>query len=134
MLDTNAPGMDEETFEAFLDQLRRYVRDRLIPAEPEVIAANRVPDDILAEMREMGLFALTTPEEFGGANLSTGQYIRTVRELGKPAPAYRAAMSINTGMFTTALKKGGTPDQQAHWLARSANGDVACFGLTEPDS
>ncbi|MET0371620.1 MAG: acyl-CoA dehydrogenase family protein [Sphingobium sp.] len=134
MLETSAPGMDEETFEAFLDQLRRYVRDRLIPAEPEVIAANRVPDDILAEMREMGLFALTTPEEFGGANLSTSQYIRTVRELGKPAPAYRAAMSINTGMFTTALKKGGTPEQQAEWLVRSANGEVACFGLTEPDS
>jgi len=128
------PGMDEETFEAFLDQLRRYVRDRLIPAEDQVFEHNRVPDPILTEMRDLGLFALTTPEEFGGANMSLRQYIRTVRELGKPAPAYRAAMSINTGMFTTALKKGGTPEQQAEWLTRSANGEIACFGLTEPDS
>ena len=127
-------GMDAETFEAILNQLGRFIRERLIPAEKEVIEANRVPDAILAEMRDMGLFALTTPEEFGGAGMSISQYIRIIRELGKPAPAFRAAMSINTGMFTTALRKGGTPDQQAEWLARSANGEVACFGLTEPDS
>ncbi|MEO5598468.1 MAG: acyl-CoA dehydrogenase family protein [Novosphingobium sp.] len=127
-------GMDADTFEAFLNQLGRFIRERLIPAEKEVIEANRVPDAILAEMRDMGLFALTTPEEFGGAGMSISQYIRIIRELGKPAPAFRAAMAINTGMFTTALRKGGTPDQQAEWLARSANGEVACFGLTEPDS
>ncbi|MDO7842092.1 acyl-CoA dehydrogenase family protein [Sphingomonas immobilis] len=134
MPDTPADAMDEETFEAFLDQLRRYVRERLIPAEPQVIADNRVPDEILAEMRDMGLFALTTPAEHGGAGLGISQYIRTIRELGKPAPAFRAVMSINTGMFTTALKKGGTAEQQAEWMARSANGEIACFGLTEPDS
>jgi len=127
-------GMDAETFEAFLDQLRRFIRERLLPAEPEVIESNRVPDSILAEMRDMGLFALTTPEELGGADMSISQYIRTVRELGKPSPAFRAAMSINTGMFTTALKKGGTAEQKAEWLTRSASGEVACFGLTEPDS
>ncbi|MET0250048.1 MAG: acyl-CoA dehydrogenase family protein [Sphingobium sp.] len=129
-----ASGMDAETFEAFLDQLRRFVRDRLIPAEPEVIEKNRVPDEIIAEMRDFGLFALTTPEELGGAAMSISQYIRTVRELGKPSPAFRATMSINTGMFATALKKGGTAEQQAEWLGRSAEGQIACFGLTEPDS
>lgn len=127
-------GMDTDSFEAFLDQLRRYVRDRLIPAEAQVFEQNRVPEHILAEMRDMGLFALTTPEQYGGANLSISQYIRTIRELGKPAPAFRATMSINTGMFTTALKQGGTPHQQAEWMTRSANGEIACFGLTEPDS
>ena len=121
-------------FEAFLDQLRRFVRERLIPAEPEVIEADRVPDRLLAEMRELGLFGLTTPEELGGAGMSLSQYIRTVRELARAAPAFRSAMSINTGMFTTALKKGGTPRQQAEWLTRAASGEIACFGLTEPDS
>jgi len=130
------PGtsMDEETFEAFLDQLRRFIRERLIPAEPEVIEANRVPQWLLDEMRDMGLFGLTTPEELGGAGLSVSQYIRVIRELGWPAPAYRATLSINTGMFSTALTKGGTPEQQREWLTRAAAGEIACFGLTEPDS
>jgi acyl-CoA dehydrogenase len=127
-------GMDDETFEGFLDQLRRFIRNRLIPAEAEVIESDRVPDPILAEMCDMGLFALTTPQEMGGADMSVSQYIRTVRELGKPAPAFRAALSINTGMFTTALKKGGTPEQQVEWMTRSAAGEIACFALTEPDS
>jgi acyl-CoA dehydrogenase len=130
------PGtsMDEETFEAFLDQVRRFIRERLIPAEPDVIEANRVPEWLLDEMRDMGLFALTTPEELGGAGLSVSQYIRVIRELGWPAPAYRATLSINTGMFSTALTKGGTPEQQREWLTRAAAGEIACFGLTEPDS
>jgi len=126
--------MDEETFSAFLDQLRRYVAERLIPAEAEVLELDRVPDSILGEMRDMGLFGLTTPEEFGGSDLSLSQYIRVIRELSKASPAYRTILSINTGMFTTAIKKGGTPEQKAHWLPRSAQGEIACFGLTEPDS
>jgi len=127
-------GMDAESFEAFIDQLRRYVAERLIPAEAETFAADGVPQAIRDEMRDMGLFGLTVPEEHGGANLSVSQYIRTIRELAKAAPAFRSLISINTGMFATALKKGGTAAQQAEWLGRSCAGDIACFGLTEPDS
>ena len=61
------PGMDPDTFEQFIDQLQRYVRERLIPAEAEVIERNEVPPEIIAEMRDMGLFGLTMPEEYGGA-------------------------------------------------------------------
>ncbi len=56
------PGMDPEIFDQFIEQLRRYVRERLIPAEEDVIAQDRIPDDILAEMRDMGLFGITIPK------------------------------------------------------------------------
>ncbi|MBD3728229.1 MAG: acyl-CoA dehydrogenase family protein [Sphingomonadales bacterium] len=134
MSETAAPGMDQDVFEAFLDQLTRYVNERLVPAEEDTIEHDRVPPEILAEMRDMGLFGLTTPEEFGGSDLSASQYIATIRVLSRAAPAFRSIMSINTGMFTTALKKGGTREQQAEWLGRSVAGEIACFGLTEPDS
>ena len=67
------PGMDPEVFEQFIEQLRRYVRERLIPAEEQVIAEDRIPDDILAEMRGLGLFGITIPEEFGGAGMNISQ-------------------------------------------------------------
>ena len=57
-------GMDPEIFEQFIDQLERYVRERLLPAEKEVIETDRIPDDIVKEMKEMGLFGLTVPEEY----------------------------------------------------------------------
>jgi acyl-CoA dehydrogenase len=128
------PGMDAETFEAFSVQLHRYVRERLIPAEKQVIEADRIPDDILSEMREMGLFGLTIPEEFGGAGMKLSQYIETIRQLSYAMPAYRSIISINIGMTCSALVKSGTAEQRAYWLPRLAAGEIASFGLTEPGS
>ncbi len=127
-------GMDPETFEQFIDQLDRYVRTRLIPAERETIEADAVPPAIVAEMREMGLFGLTVPEDYGGAGLNTSQYARVVRSMAYAAPAFRSIFSINVGMFNSAIKNGGTEAQKAEWWPRIAAGEIACFGLTEPGS
>ncbi len=131
---TPAAGMDAGSFEQFLEQLQRYVRERLVPAEREVIAADAVPQAIRDELREMGLFALSTPEEFGGAGMNAAQYVRTIHCISYAMPAYRAAISINTGMVCSAFKNGGTAEQKAEWLPRLANGEIACFALTEPGS
>ncbi|SCW47057.1 acyl-CoA dehydrogenase [Sphingobium faniae] len=126
------PGMDAETFEQFIDQLQRYVRERLIPAEREIIEADEIPADIVQEMRDMGLFGLTVPEEFGGSGLSISQYARTVHTLSYAMPAFRSLVSINIGMFCSAIKNGGTDAQKAEWLPRIAAGEITSFGLTEP--
>jgi acyl-CoA dehydrogenase len=128
------PGMDAEVYEAFMDQLHRFVRERLIPAEDEVDKLNRVPDDILAEMRAMGLFGVTMPEEYGGAGMNVSQYIGFVKAMSYAAPAFRSIMSINVGMVNSAISGFGTEQQKQYWLPRLAGGEVAAFGLTEPDS
>lgn len=127
-------GMDADSFEQFIEQLDRYVRERLIPAERETIEADAVPPAILAEMREMGLFGLTVPEEYGGAGLNTSQYARVVHSMAYAAPAFRSIFSINVGMFNSAIKNGATEAQKAEWWPRIAAGEIACFGLTEPGS
>ena len=127
-------GMDADVFGQFIEQLHRYVRERLIPAEKGIIETDLIPDEILAEMREMGLFGLTIPEEFGGAGMNISQYVRTIRELSYAMPCFRSITSINIGMVCSALKNGGTVEQQAQWLPRLAAGDIASFGLTEPGS
>ncbi|GAA4048543.1 acyl-CoA dehydrogenase family protein [Parerythrobacter jejuensis] len=129
-----ATGMDPETFEQFIEQLDRYVRERLIPAEKDVIANDKIPDEIVTEMKEMGLFGLTVPEEYGGAGLNTSQYARVVNTMAYAAPAYRSIFSINVGMFNSAIKNGATDAQKAEWWPRIAAGEIACFGLTEPGS
>ncbi|MEO1220071.1 MAG: acyl-CoA dehydrogenase family protein [Pseudomonadota bacterium] len=128
------PGMDEESFEQFAEQLTRYVRERLIPAEGQVIEEDAVPAEIIDEMREMGLFGLTVPEKYGGAGLNMSQYARTVNIMAYAAPAYRSIFSINVGMFASALKNGATEEQRAEWFPKLAEGKIACFGLTEPGS
>jgi acyl-CoA dehydrogenase len=127
-------GMDADVFDQFIEQLRRYVRERLIPAEKQILETDLIPDEILDEMRDMGLFGLTMPEEFGGAGMNISQYTRTIRELSYAMPCYRSITSINIGMVCSALKNGGTAEQKAEWLPRLAAGEIASFGLTEPGS
>ncbi|NMW32451.1 acyl-CoA dehydrogenase [Altererythrobacter sp. RZ02] len=127
-------GMDPEIFSQFIDQLQRYVRERLIPAEDDVIANDAIPDELVNEMREMGLFGLTMPEEYGGSGMNIPQYVETIRVLSYALPAYRSITSINLGMVCSALKNSGTEEQKSEWLPRLAAGEIACFGLTEPGS
>ena len=128
------PGMDQDTFEQFHEQLERYVRERLIPAEKDMIEHDKVPEDILSEMKEMGLFGLTVPEDFGGAGLNITQYAKVVQTMAYAAPAFRSIFSINVGMFNSAIKNGGTDAQKAEWWPKNAESAIACFGLTEPGS
>ena len=128
-------GMDAELFDQFIDQLDRYVRERLIPAEREVDRGRRrFPTAIVQEMRDMGLFGLTMPEEYGGAGMNISQYARVVDTMAYAVPAFRSIISINVGMVNSAIKNGGTEAQKAEWLPRLAAGEIACFGLTEPGS
>ncbi|CCA93895.1 acyl-CoA dehydrogenase family protein [Novosphingobium sp. PP1Y] len=130
----NNPGMDVEDFQQFIEQLQRFVRERLVPAEQQVIEADALPQDIVQDMRDMGLFGLTIPEEFGGAGMNISQYARTVHALSYAMPAFRSIVSMNIGMVCSALKNGGTETQKAEWLPRLAAGEIAAFGLTEPGS
>lgn len=127
-------GMDADIYEAFMEQLDRYVRERLIPAEGQLEELGRVPDDILAEMREMGLFGVTMPPEHGGAGMNISQYVGFIKAIAYASPAYRSIISINIGMVCKSIVGFGTDQQKQYWLPRLAEGHIAAFGLTEPDS
>ncbi len=129
-----AEAMSADTFAQFLDTVRRFVRERLAPAEKEVVANDAIPAELLAQMREMGLFGLTVPTSHGGLGLSIGETVETIMELSWAAPAFRSTVSINTGIGSLAIASEGTPQQQAEWLPRLARGDIVAFALTEPDS
>jgi acyl-CoA dehydrogenase len=133
-MNTPMSGMDADVFGAFIDQLQRYVRERLIPAEKTIEETDLIPNDILAEMRDMGLFGLTIPEAYGGAGMNVSQYIETIRTLSFAMPCFRSIISINIGMVCSAITKSGTDEQKALWLPRIAAGEIASFGLTEPGS
>src|SRR5690625_7101554 len=66
-------SVDQESFDILLDSLRRYVRERLVPLEDYVEENDEVPTEVIDEMKEMGLFGMTIPEEYGGIGLSLSQ-------------------------------------------------------------
>jgi acyl-CoA dehydrogenase len=130
-----AASADEQTFDRMRLAVARFVRERLVPAEGEVDEAGKVPDDILAEMREMGLFGLTIPESHGGLGLSLLQEMRLVFELGWTSPAFHSAFGGNNGIGAEGIVLAGSQEQKAAWLPRLASGEiVGAFALSEPDA
>lgn len=127
--------LDQATFSLLNDSVRRFVRERLLPAEDEVEALNAVPDDIVADMRELGLFGLSIPEEYGGIGLSLAQECEVAYELGQTALAFRSVVGTNIGIGSQGILIDGTAEQKAAYLPRIASGELLMsFALTEPDA
>lgn len=128
-------ALDLETREQFLDIVRRFVSDRLRPLEATVADGDRIPDDVLAEMRDLGLYGLSIPEEYGGLDLSMEDECLVAIELGRTSPAFRSAFGTNVGIGSQGLVMFGTESQKEIWLPGIATGElVTSFALTEPDA
>ncbi|ALO45489.1 acyl-CoA dehydrogenase family protein [Pseudohongiella spirulinae] len=125
---------DQETLNQLIDIVERFVRDRLIPIEQEVAENYKVPDEIIQEMKELGLFGMTIPEEYGGLGLTMEEEIYVAFALGRTSPAFRSILGTNNGIGSAAVVFDGTEEQKQKFLPKYASGEwVGCFCLTEPD-
>lgn len=128
-------ALDTETFSLFRDSVQRFIRDRLVPAEDQVERDDEVPADIVADMKDMGLFGISTPEEYGGSGLSMQQECKIVQDLGHTSFVFRSVLGTNVGIGSQGILMDGTEAQKREWLPRIASGDViSSFALTEPDA
>lgn len=128
-------ALDTETLNLLLDAVRRFVHERLIPAEDELAASGQVPPDIVAEMRELGLFGLSISPDHGGLGLTMEEEVKVVFELGQTSPAFRSLAGTNIGIGSQAIVLAGTDEQRARYLPRLASGElIGSFALTEPDA
>lgn len=124
---------DPQTFQALLDSVTRFTRERLVPAENEVAETDAIPPAIVQEMRDMGLFGLTIPEAYGGLELTMEEEVRVLFELCQTSPAFRSVIGTTVGIGSQGILMDGTPEQQAEYLPRLATGELmASFALTEP--
>ncbi len=127
-------ALDPETLKQLLDTVERFVRERLIPLEAQVAEEDSIPEDVVQEMKDLGLFGMTIPETYGGLGLSMSEECRVVRVLGQAAPAFRSTFGTNNGIGSQGLVMDGTEEQKSHYLPKMATGElVGSFALTEPD-
>ncbi len=128
-------SLDAETRQQLLDSVSRFVRERLRPLEDQVAENDAVPDDIVQEMKELGLFGLAIPEEFGGLGLSMEDECLTMFEMGRTSPAFRSVFGTNVGIGSQGIVMFGSDEQKQEWLPGLASGDIiASFALTEPEA
>jgi acyl-CoA dehydrogenase len=117
-------ALDVETFTLLKASVQRFVAERLVPAENAVEEQDEVPADILADMKDLGLFGLSIPEQYGGIGLSMSQECEVAFELGQTALAFRSAAGTNIGIGSQGILMDGTDEQKAAYLPRIASGEL----------
>jgi acyl-CoA dehydrogenase len=128
-------ALDVDTRVQLIEAVRRFVSERLRPLEAKVAEDDAIPDDVVDEMRQLGLFGLSIPEEYGGLGLSMEDECGVAIELGRTSPAFRSAFGTNVGIGSQGLVMFGTDEQKAKWLPGIASGAiVTSFALTEPEA
>ncbi len=126
---------DQETMNVLLDNVARFVRERLVPNEERVAETDEIPVDIVDDMKALGLFGLTIPEQYGGLDLTMEEEVLVMFELGKTSPAFRSIIGTTVGIGSQGIVIDGTAEQKAQWLPKLASGEtIASFALTEPES
>ncbi|WP_043114502.1 acyl-CoA dehydrogenase family protein, partial [Pseudacidovorax intermedius] len=89
---------DPQILDALLDSVNRFVRERLVPAEDAVERTDQVPAEIVQDMRALGLFGLSIPEQHGGLGLTMEEEARVLFALCQTSPAFRSVIGTNVGI------------------------------------
>lgn len=126
---------DPEITQAFLESVRIFVKERLVPAENQVAETDEIPADIVADMKAMGLFGLTVPEEYGGLGVTMEEESLVMFEMGRTSPAFRSLFGTTVGIGSQGILIDGTQAQKDKYLPKLASGELtASFALTEPEA
>ncbi len=128
-------ALDLETRDQLLSTIRRFVDERLRPIEDQVSENDEVPEEIVQEMRDLGLFGISIPTEYGGLGLTMEEECLLLFELGRTSPAFRSVIGTNVGIGSQGIVMHGRQDQKEEWLPKLATGEaIASFALTEPEA
>ncbi|HXS44627.1 MAG TPA: acyl-CoA dehydrogenase family protein [Solirubrobacteraceae bacterium] len=118
---------------AILEMVRQFVDEQILPKAGHYDSADEFPAPIVEQMRELGLFGVTIPEEFGGMGLDLTTYAMIVEELSRGWISISGI--VNTHFIGTyLLLKYGTEEQRRRYLPPMATGELrAAFSLSEPE-
>ena len=128
-----SPDILEMDFDSYLETIRRFTDEELIPGEAAMVETGDVPPALMARIAENGLFGITLPREWGGLDWSMEQQVRLTLEFTRASPVYRSRFSTTIGLCSQILHDHGTDAQKERYLRDMATGRcVTSFALTEP--
>jgi len=124
-----------ENLRIMQDTIRRFVKQDLEPISQKVEEEDRIPEEVVQQMRELGLFGLAIPEEYGGLGIGTVGECLVYEELSKTNAAFRSRIGTSNGIGSMGILFDGTEEQKQKYLPRIASGEwTSCFALSEPEA
>ncbi len=124
-----------EAHEALRKKVREFAETVVAPVAFELDRENKYPEDIVAQMGELGIMGLPTAEEYGGAGADIISYAIAVEELSRVDGGVGVILSAHTSLGTYPIDHFGTEEQKQKYLIPLAKGEkIGAFGLTETNA
>ncbi|MGO9712427.1 MAG: acyl-CoA dehydrogenase family protein [Polyangiaceae bacterium] len=124
---------EKDSINALLENVRRFCAANVDSAK--IDEAQAIPAEVMTGLKELGLFGLPIPTEYGGLGLSTTGYARVTQEIGGIDPSIALTLGAHLGIGLKSILLFGTEDQKKRYLPKLAKGEmVAAFALTEPSA
>ena len=121
--------------QSLCDELRRFIAKEVEPRSRWIEENDAIPDDLVQKTRDLGLFGLTIPEEYGGIGLNLAGKCAVEEVMGSTNYGFATLIGNHTGISTTGITALGNEEQKKKYLPRMATGEwVGCFALTEPQA
>src|ERR1700744_4929869 len=134
MSSPNTGATDEDVRSEIIETVRRFVAREVIPAASELERSDTFPEAIVEQMRALGLFGVTIPEEYGGLGLDLLTYIGVIEELAAGWMSLTGIVNTHT-MAATLILLHGSEEQKRRLLPAMASGERrGARSLSEPDA
>lgn len=113
-------------------EVRRFIQQEVEPLNSVIEETDEVPQDLVGKAKDMGLFGLTIPEEYGGIGLNTVGKCAIDEELGRSNYGFATLIGNHTGISTMGIVAFGSDEQKEKYLPAMAAGElIGAFALTE---
>jgi len=117
------------------DEVERFIREQVEPHSRAIEENDAIPGDLMQLTREMGLFGLTIPEEYGGSGLNLAGKCAIEEVMGHTNYGFATLIGNHTGISTTGITSLGNAEQKKKYLPKMASGEwIGGFALTEPQA
>ncbi len=114
---------------------RDFAKRDVAPKAAEIDENHRYPEELVAQMGDLGFMGVAVPEEYGGAGMDNFSYVLAMEEISAACASTGVIMSVNNSLVCDPIMKFGNEAQKEEYLVPLASGEkLGCFALSEPDA
>lgn len=124
-----------QEIEEMRQAVRAFVEEKVDPVADQIEREDRIPDSIIHMCKEMGLFGLSIPVEYGGLGIDMVGKCAIFEEVGKTSNGFTTVIGAHNGIGSVGIVDFGNEQQKKKYLSRMASGEmIGAFALTEPSA
>lgn len=121
-----------EDVNAIREMVHRFAQDRIKPIAGEVDQKNEFPNELWKEFGELGLLGVTTPEEYGGSDLSYLAHVVAVEEIARASASVSLSYGAHSNLCVNQIRRNATDEQKAKYLPKLCSGEhVGALAMSE---